>query len=459
MQAKRHSVDMCNGPLFSKIVVFFIPVMLSNILQLVYNAADQIIVGKFAGATSLAAVGSTASLFNLITCLLIGIAVGVSSITARHFGSRNRGALTRTVHTAVATSLLFGLILGIIGFVFSKPLLTLMGTPESVLPKSTLYMQILFAGLPFLAVFNFTSAILRAIGDTKRPMIFMIIAGLMNVLLNLFFVIVFKMDVAGVALATVLSQLLSAVLTIRCLTHTEEEYKLTIKNIKIHKGEFRQIMQIGVPSGIQSAGFSLSNVFLQSAINSFGAPAMTGCTASSSVENLTYQATNAFYHTILAFVGQNYGAGQKKRIKKSVLYCLFLATGIGLAIGCLCTLFGESLLGLFIDKNTDPAFYKEAIAAGTERMRLVLPFYFLCGVMEVGTGALRAMNKSAISMIFSLTGACLLRVIWIYTIFAANPTIKTLFLSYPVTWITTSLFLYGAFIYYYKKLKPRNALQ
>ncbi len=459
MQAKRHSVDMCSGPLFSKIVVFFIPVMLSNILQLVYNAADQIIVGKFAGATSLAAVGSTAALFNLITCLLIGLAVGVSSVTARHFGAGNRGAVSRSVHTSVALSLLIGFILGVLGFVFCKPLLSLMGTPDAVLSKATLYMQILFAGLPFIAAFNFMSAILRAIGDTKRPMIFMIISGVANVLLNLLFVIVFDMDVAGVALATVLSQLLSAVLTLRCLTNTDEVYKLNIKQIKVYKGEFRQIIQIGIPSGIQSAGFSLSNVFLQSAINSFGAPTMTGCTAASSVENLVYQSTNAFYHTSLAFVGQNYGAGQKKRIKKSVLYCMFLAIGIGFAMGMLCTLFSKPLLNLFIDKATDPAFYKEALAAGAERMKLTLPIYFMCGVMEVGTGALRAMNRSTISMVFSLTGACLLRIVWIYTAFAANHTIMTLFMSYPVTWSVTSLFLYGAFIYYYRKLKPRPQLQ
>ena len=456
MQAKRHAVDLCNGPLFSKIIVFFIPVMLSNILQMVYNAADQMIVGKFAGPTDLAAVGSTTSLVSLIICTIVGLSVGVSSVTARHFGAGNKTSLSRTIHTAVALGLIVGVILAIVGILCAKRLLMLMGSPDDVLPKATLYMQILFLGLPHVAVFNFTSAILRAVGDTKRPMIFMIISGVLNVLMNLLFVICFDMAVAGVALATVISQFISAALTVRCLIATNEDYKLSLKNVKIHRNEFRQIVQIGVPSSIQSASFALSNVLIQSSINSFGSAAMAGCAASSTVENLVYQADNALYLTILSFVGQNYGAGKKDRIIKSVLYCIAIVTVMGLTIGILCAIFGEALLNLFMDKSVDPEFYEKAMYYGLQRLRRIVPVYFLCGIMEIGTGALRALNKSGISMVISLIGACGLRVVWIYTIFAANPSIPVLFTSYPVTWILTAICLYAVFIYYMRKLKCKN---
>ena len=456
MQAKRHSVDLCNGPLFSKIIVFFIPVMLSNILQMVYNAADQMIVGKFAGPADLAAVGSTTSLVSLIICTVVGLSVGVSSVAARHFGAGNKESLSRTIHTAVALALIVGVFLAIVGILCSKRLLMLMGSPADVLPKATLYMQILFLGLPHVAVFNFTSAILRAVGDTKRPMLFMIISGVLNVLMNLLFVICFDMAVAGVALATVISQLISAVLTVRCLLATEEDYKLSLKNIKIHKGEFRQIIQIGIPSSIQSASFALSNVFIQTAVNSFGSAAMAGCAASSTIENLVYQADNALYLTILSFVGQNFGAGKKDRIIKSVLYCIGIVTVMGLTIGILCAIFGEALLNLFMDKSVDPAFYEKAMAFGLERLHRLVPIYFLCGIMEIGTGALRALNKSGISMIISLIGACVLRVVWIFTIFAANPSIPVLFTSYPVTWILTAICLYAVFIQFMRKMPNRK---
>lgn len=449
---KRHAVDMCNGPLFSKIVVFFIPVMLSNLLQLVYNAADQMIVGKFAGATDLAAVGSTMALINLIICTVVGLSVGVSSVTARHFGAGNNASLTRTVHTAVALSLIIGVFLAIVGILCSKSLLLMMDTPKDVLPKAVLYMQILFLGLPHVTLFNFTSAILRAVGDTKRPMLFMILSGVLNVFLNMLFVIVFDMAVAGVALATIISQFLSAFLTVRCLITSDEGYKLNLKSVKIYKGELRQIVQIGIPSSIQSASFSLSNVFIQSAVNSFGSAAMAGSTTSSTIENLVYQSTNSLYHTILSFVGQNYGAGKKDRIIKSVLYSVIIVTVMGLTIGLVCVACSDFLMTLFLDETADPAFYKEALAYGAERLKLVLPFYFICGIMEVATGALRAINKSGFSMVGSIVGACGMRIVWIFTIFAAAPSMRILFMSYPVTWILTSVFLYGMFIYFMRKM-------
>ena len=442
---KTHEVDMCNGPLFPKIFAFFIPVMLSNVLQIVYNAADQLIVGKFAGSRPLAAVGSTSSLINLITCLLIGLAVGVSSVTARHFGAGNKKSLGRATHTSVAISLIFGVAIGIFGIVFAKPLLRLMGSPDEVIGLATIYMQIYFIGLPATALFNFCSAILRAIGDTKRPMIFLIISGFLNVILNLIFVIFFKMHAAGVALATVISQVLSAYLTLRCLIKSDESYKVNLKELKIYKSEFLQIIQVGIPSSIQSTAFSLANVFIQSAVNSFGEFAMAGCAAAATIEAFVYQATNSLYHTTLSFVGQNYGANKKDRILKSVIYCTGIVTVMGLAVGVLFYVFAEPLLKMFVDTP-------QAIAAGIERLNLLLPAYFLCGIMEVGAGALRGMNKSVISMVGSLIGACGLRILWIFTIFAMFPTVFCLYIIFPISWIVTSVFFYGLFFHLmYKK--------
>lgn len=448
---KRHEVDMCNGPLFPKIITFFIPVMLSNMLQLVYNAADQLIVGRFAGSRALASVGATASLVNLIVCFLTGLSVGASSVIARHFGANNQRSLTRAAHTSVMISLIGGLLFGMIGIVFSKPLLRVMDTPEEVIRLSTLYMQIYFAGLPATALFNFASAILRAVGDTKRPMIFLIISGALNVVLNLVFVIIFKMGVAGVATATVISQILAAFLTVRCLINTEESYKIVLKNLKIYKAELLQIIQIGIPASIQSSAFSLSNVFIQSAINSFGEFAMAGCTAASNIDNMIYQAMNSLYHTTLSFTGQNYGAGKKDRIIKSVLYCGGVVTVLGMVIGGIAYIFCEPLLKMFV---TNP----EAIAFGMERLKIMCLTYFMCGMMEVGAGALRGINKSAISMCGSLIGACGLRIVWIYTVFAMSPSIFVLYISYPVTWLVTGIFLNCMFFYFVNKNKSENKI-
>ncbi len=444
-QAKTHEMDMCNGSILPKIVVFFIPVMLSNMLQLVYNAADQLVVGKFAGSTYLAAVGSTASLTNLIICLLIGLSVGSSSVVARHFGANNQKSLFRSIHTSMALSIICGVVLGIIGMVFCKPLLKLMDTPESVIDLSALYMRICFAGLPAVAVFNFGAAILRALGDTKHPTIFITLSGIINVVLNFILVYFFKLHVAGVAIATVFSQIISAALTVICLTKTDGSYKLIIKEIKLYKAELNQIVTVGIPASIQSVSFSLSNVFIQSSINSFGEYAMAGATAASNADNIIYQAVNSLYHTSLAFCGQNYGAGKKDRILKSVGYCSSIVVVLGLTVGGLCYIFGEQLLGLFVSN-------KEAIAYGIERLKITCLPYFTCGLMEVSSGALRGIDKSAISMIISVIGACVLRVVWIYTVFPLNRTFSTLFLAYPATWILSSIALYIMLFHYLKKM-------
>lgn len=449
---KTHEMDMVNGSILPKIIIFFIPVMLSNMLQLVYNAADQLVVGKFAGSTYLAAVGSTASLSNLIICLLIGLSVGSSSVVARHFGAGNKKSLFRSIHTSMALSIICGIILSLVGILFCKPLLRLMDTPENVIDLSVLYMRICFAGLPAVAVFNFGAAILRAVGDTKHPMIYITLSGIINVILNIILVVFFKLHVAGVAIATVISQVFSAVLTVICLMKSNESSKLVLKEIKIYKAELTQIVTVGIPASIQSVSFSLSNVFIQSSINSFGEFAMAGSAAAANTDNIIYQAVNSLYHTALAFCGQNFGAGKKDRILKSVGYCTSIVVVLGLAIGGLCYVFDEQLLGLFVNN-------KEAIAYGVERLKITCLPYFTCGLMEVGSGALRGINKSAVSMVISIMGACVLRVVWIYTIFPINRSFSTLFLAYPATWILSSIALYIVLFHYVKKIPDINKKQ
>lgn len=448
-RAKTHEMDMCNGSILPKIIIFFIPVMLANILQLLYNATDQLIVGKFAGSIYLAAVGSTASLTNVIVCLMTGLAVGSSAVASRLFGANNKTSLFRAVHTSMALALICGFGLSIIGIIICKPLLTLMDTPENVLDLAVLYMRIYFAGLPAVAVFNFGAAILRAVGDTKNPMLFITLSGILNVILNYILVKFFKMHVAGVAIATVISQILSATLTAICLIRSEESSKLIIKEIKIYKGELNQIITVGIPASIQSVSFSLSNVFIQSSVNSFGEFAMAGSAAALNSDNIIYQTQNALYHTSLAFCGQNYGAGKKDRIMKSVIYCCTIVVALGITLGGLCLTFGEQLLSLFVDN-------KEAIAYGIDRLKITSSTYFTCGLMEVASGALRGIDKSAVSMAISIVGVCVLRVIWVFTIFPLNKTFTTLFLAYPVTWILSGIILYIVFLYYYKKLPDTN---
>lgn len=450
MNRRKHLVyrdtDMCSGSLFPKIVAFALPVMLSNVLQLLYNAADGIVVGQFEGDIAFGAVGSNGALITLITCMIVGLSVGVNSVTACLYGAGDRDGVHRAVHTAMLLSLFCGVLIGIFGYIFCIPLLHLMQTPENVLPLASVYMRITFIGLPSVAVLNFGSAVLRAIGDTRHPMQYLILSGAVNVGLNLLFVGVFHMGVSGVAFATIISQTVAAFLTVRCLMRTEGCFRLSLRDLKIHKNELIRIFRIGIPAGIQSSAFSLSNVFIQSSINSLGDLAVAGCTAAGNIDNLIYMAQNAFYHTVISFVAQNYGAHKPKRIKKSLLYCTALSAVIGLLLGSLCLLFSSPLLHIFVD---DP----RAVEFGFERLSLTCLSYFFCGLMEVGSGALRGINRSVISTVESLIGSCLFRIVWIFTIFAAAPSVKTLFISYPVSWILTSASHYIAFFFCYRKIR------
>lgn len=447
--SKKYEIDMCNGPLLGKIMVFYIPLMLSGILQLLFNAADIVVVGRFAGNEALAAVGSTSSLTNLIVNLFIGLSVGANVLVARFYGAGQDGELKEMVQTAIATALAGGVILVFLGFFISGPALGWMGTPEDVIEHSVLYMRIYFAGMPFVMVYNFGSAVLRAVGDTKRPLYYLLIAGVVNVVLNLIFVIVFSMGVAGVAAATVASQAISAALVVRCLIQTDSAYRLVLQGMKIAPDKLIKMVQIGVPAGMQGALFSISNVLIQSSVNSFGSVAMAGNTAASNIEGFVYTAMNAFHQAAISFSGQNYGARKYRRIFKVLVICEVMVVGVGALMGNVAYFFGGTLLKLY---TIDPA----VIEYGILRMRIICVPYFLCGVMDVAVGALRGMGYAIMPMLVSLTGACLFRVVWIYTIFQSIRTLECLYFSYPISWTLTFLVHFVCFAVVYRRLLKRD---
>lgn len=451
-QTKKYEIDMCHGPLLGKILVFYIPLMLSGILQLLFNAADIIVVGQFAGNESLAAVGSTGALINLIINLFIGLSVGANVLVARYYGANQQAELKEMVQTAIATSVISGILLVFVGFFVAKPALTLMGTPDDVVGQSVLYMRIYFAGMPFMMAYNFGAAVLRAVGDTKRPLYYLLIAGIANVILNLIFVIYFSMHVSGVATATVISQAISAVLVIRCLLKTDSVYKLELKGIKISMDKLGKMFKIGLPAGVQGALFSISNVLIQSSVNSFGSVAMAGNTAGSNIEGFVYTSMNAFYQSAISFCGQNYGAKEYKRVGKALFICEVLVILVGLLLGNGAYLAGGTLLKLY---SSDP----EVISYGILRMRYISVIYFLCGMMDVMVGGLRGIGYSIMPMLVSLTGACLFRIVWIYTIFQEVRTLPCLYISYPISWILTFSVHLICFLIVYKKLFRKSSGQ
>ena len=449
-QSKKYEIDMCNGPLLGKMMVFYIPLMLSGVLQLLFNAADIIVVGRFAGSEALAAVGSTSSLINLLVNLFIGLSVGANVLVARFYGAGQKKELAEMVHTAILTSLVSGAILVVIGVVLAGPALRLMGTPEDVINQSVLYMRIYFCGMPAMMAYNFGSAVLRAVGDTKRPLYYLLIAGVVNVVLNLIFVICFSMGVAGVALATVISQVISAVLVLRCLVLSDSDYRLVLKELKIVPDKLIKMIQIGVPAGLQGALFSVSNVLIQSSVNSFGSVAMAGNTAASNIEGFVYTAMNALHQTAISFTGQNYGASKFKRIDKIALICQGMVIAVGLVFGNVVYLFSGTVLKLY---STEA----EVIQYGILRMSIICTTYCLCGMMDVMVGVLRGMGYSIMPMLVSLTGACLFRIVWIYTVFQHIRTLNCLYSSYPISWALTFLVHVICFVVVYFRLLKKNA--
>ena len=431
--ASRYEIDMCNGPLVPGILRFALPLITTNVLQLAFNAADMIVVGKFSGSdTALAAVGATGALINLIVNLFIGLATGVNVLIANYRGAGRTQDAQDTVHTAMVTAGVGGVVLIAVGLLLSRPLLMLMGTPDDVIDQSTLYMRIYFMGMPFFLVYNYGAAILRAVGDTKRPLFYLSLSGILNVLLNLFFVIVVGMDVAGVALATITSQCLSSILIVRCLLKTEGICNLDLKKLKIHKHKLIRMMQIGLPAGFQGSLFSISNVLIQSSVNSFGSMVMSGNTAAGNIEGFVYTSMNSVAQAALSFTGQNYGAHKYKRIDKVLVTCLLLAGSFGALIGNAAYFFGESLLSLYTNNPQE-------IVYGLNRMQIVACFYFLCGLMDTLCYTMRGIGLSLLPTVISLTGACLFRIVWIYTVFAAYHTQFVLYISYPISWVLTSV--------------------
>lgn len=440
-------MPMLEGNLFSGIVNFTVPIILTSLLQLLFNAADLVVVGQFCGSVSVAAVGATGALTNLMVNFFIGLSIGTGVAVAHGIGSREDREVHCIVHTALPLSLVSGLVLTVLGVAFSRTFLHWMGTPDTVLALSAVYMEIYFGGVTFAMIYNFSAAILRAAGDTKSPLLFLFIAGVVNVVLNVFFVLVCQMNVAGVALATTISQAISAVLVTMALMRRNDACKLDLKKLHFYKPQLRKMIRIGLPAGIQSSLFSISNVLIQSSINSFGDVLMSGNAAASNIEGFVYVCLNAFHQTAVNFIGQNAGARQHKRVYRILWICLACVTVVGIVTGSLAYVLGPKLLAIYITDSP------EAIAYGLTRMAFICLPYFLCGLMDVSTGALRGIGASLTPMLISVLGVCGFRVLWIYTIFQmpAYHTPQCLYISYAVSWILTFLCQMAAFIVFFRR--------
>ena len=445
---KKYEMDMCNGNIFLKIIKFSIPLALMGMLQLFYNAADLIVVSNFSGdSEALGAVGSTNSIINLLVNLFIGLSVGTNVIVAKYFGAKKFDKISDVVHTSILTSFIIGIVLGILGFIFARPLLNLMNND---LDLSVLYLKIYFVGMPFNLVYNFAASVLRAVGDTKRPLYFLTISGMANIVLNLIFVIVFKMSVAGVALATVISQVISCILILFALFKSNECYQLRFNKLKINKKALIEITKIGLPAGIQSSIFSISNVLIQSSINKFGPIVMNGNSAASSVEGFVYTAMNSVYHAALAFMGQNVGAKKVKNIKKVTIYSLIIVCIVSMTLGGILFLSGQHVLKIYTDVPKE-------IEVGFIRLHYLCLPYFLCGIMDVMVGCLRGLGYSTLPMIVSIVGVCGFRIFWIlgifynYTDFQNVEDLNMLYISYPISWIITFFAHLGCYLFASRK--------
>lgn len=430
--AKKYQIDMTRGPLFSKIIRFSVPLMFSYVLQMLFNTADLIVVGRFASSEALAAVGATSGLTVLVLNIFFGLAVGVNVLTARFIGAKDRKNISATVHTAAAVGLYGGILMAAIGILASRPMLQLMATPDNILDKSTLYMQLYCAGIPFMVFYNFGSAVMRAQGDTRRPLIFMVIAGIINVLLNLFFVLVFHMDAGGVALATLLANAVSALLILAVQTGARDSSRLIWRKIRIQGAIFKEMLKIGLPAGIQGSFFSISNITIQSSINSFGALAIAGNTAAQSLEGLVLCGSSSFYYTAISFMGQNHGARKYKRIVRSIFWCLACTIVFSLVAGLTFCLTGNTVLKIY---NPDP----EVIRWGMIRVKILFSTYFLCGIMDAISGSLRGLGHSLKPTVVTLLGVCAFRIAWVLWIFPHDRTMENLMLSYPVSWTLVSV--------------------
>lgn len=431
MRRRSYEMDMTSGPIMSKLIMFALPLMASSVLQLLFNAADVVVVGRFDGSLALAAVGSTGSLVNLITNLFLGLSTGTNVIVARYYGAGKYKETQETVHTSIAVSLIGGVILAIFGFFMVGTFLGWMGSPEDVRPLATLYLKIYFLGMPFMMLYNFGASILRAVGDTRRPLVYLSISGVVNVILNLVLVIVFHMGVAGVALATITSQAISAVLVLLCLMRSEGAVHVELNKIRVHGEHLKELSKIGIPAGLQGMCFSLSNVLIQSTVNSFGSTAVAGNSVSSNLEGFVWVAMNAFHQAAVTFTSQCVGARKYARIRKVCLANILAVCVVGFGLGVLILLLKDVLMGLY---TTDV----EAIQIGEVRLKLFMLTYFTGGLMDVMCGALRGLGSTMTPMIVSIMGACAFRIFWIVCIMPMNYTLMTLYISYPISWVLTA---------------------
>lgn len=433
-KSKKYEMDMCSGSIMKKMIMFAFPLMCSSMLQLLFNAADIIVVGNYAGHNSLAAVGSTTSVINLLTNLFVGLSVGATVLVSHFYGAKQKEDLKIVVHTIVALSIVSGVVMSVIGMACTKQILIWMQTPKEVLDLAVIYLRIYFSGMLANMVYNFGAAILRAVGDTKRPLYYLAFAGVINVVLNLLFVIKFDMDVAGVAIATVISQCISAILVIRCLIKDKGDIRLDLRHLRIHKETFFKILQIGLPAGFQGVLFSLANVVIQSSVNTFGDIVVAGNAAAGNIEGFVFMAMNAFHQAAISFTSQNVGAGKHERINKILFTAQFYVIIVGLVMGLAVVAFGEPLIGLY---NNNP----DVIAAGMVRLKYIVTLYFLCGMMDVMVGSLRGMGYAIMPMIVSLIGVCLLRIIWLFVFFPMEQfhSVEMIYITYPVSWTITFL--------------------
>lgn len=432
MKNNKYEIDMCNGSIMDKLISFSLPLMLSSILQLMFNAVDIVVVGRFSGSQALAAVGSTTALINIFTNLFIGISLGANVLAARYYAAESDKEMSEAVHTAIALALVSGIIMAFVGVGTSRAALELMGTPADVIDQSAVYMRIYFIGMPFFMLYNYGAAILRAVGDTKRPLIFLAAAGMVNVVLDLLLVIVIPLGVAGVAVGTVASQMISCILILRCLYKTEGSYQLRFSKLKIKAVYLKRIFQVGIPAGIQSTVINFSNALLQSSVNSFGSTAMAGYTAANNILGFLYVAVNAVTQACMSFTSQNYSVGKTKRMDRVLADCMILSSGAAVLLGVGAYVFGSQILRIY----TADA---DVIQCGLEILSITTVPYFLCGIMDLIPGALRGMGHSAVPMVLSVIGTVGTRILWIYGFFPQNRSLHFLFISYPASWIITIL--------------------
>ena len=437
--------DLRGGNLAKQIFVFSLPLMASNVLQVLFNMADIAVVGQFAGSLSLAAVGSTSTAVTLFTGILIGMGGGINALIARYYGARNNTELRRTVHSSALICLICGILMMCFGLVGSRPLLELLNTKEELLDKATLYMQIYFCGMPALAVYNFGNAVYSAIGNTKKPLTYLMLSGVLNVVLNLFFVIVCKLDVAGVAIASITSQYLSAILIVAALLRSKEVYSLRLKELRLHRSNCREILSLGIPSGLQNGIFYVANLFIQAGVNTFDTVMVAGNSAAANADGLVYDVMAAFYTACSSFIGLNYGAGDLKRAKKSYLICLAYSFGVGAVLGISLVVFGPAFLSLF---TSDAA----VIEAGMKRLTIMGLSYCVSAFMDNAIAGCRGLGKSVVPMIIVISGSCVFRIVWVYTVFAYFGTIPSMYLLYIFSWTLTAIFENWYFIRCYRRI-------